>query len=97
MPKQKHSIIIGKGGATIKELQAKFGVVIRIPRPEDASSIVSVEGPDKKQVDGAEKAIESLIGMEVRCNSASINNTTSPLWCMCFVRLALALLHVRVV
>lgn len=69
MPKQKHSIIIGKGGATIKDLQAKFGVMIRIPRPEDASTMVAVEGHDKRQVDEVEKAIEALLRMEVRVPS----------------------------
>lgn len=41
-------------------------MIIKIPRPEDANTIVSVEGHNKGQVDDVEKAIEGLLRMEVR-------------------------------
>lgn len=58
VPKTQHSRLIGKGGAwfptahkclisegaTIKQLQADSGTVIKVPKPDDPSGKVGVEG-----------------------------------------------------
>lgn len=54
--KSKHGIIIGKGGATIKELEAKYGVKIVLPK--DDSNTITVNG-DKAS--DAVAAIQELV------------------------------------
>lgn len=55
--KSKHGIIIGKGGATIKDLENKYGVKIVLPK--DDSNTITVNGD--KAAD-AVAAIQELVG-----------------------------------
>lgn len=46
-----HRKIIGKGGAKIRELQSKFKVRILLPRGEEASDVVVIEGAEESCLD----------------------------------------------
>jgi len=64
VPKHLHSIIVGKGGQTIKNLHKETGAFITVPKHEDSSQKVEVEGT-KETLEKAKQAIEHLLGIEI--------------------------------
>jgi len=60
-PKAKHSIIIGKGGSSIRELQSKHSVQIQVPMNSEPSSVIGIQGSMSCIAD-ARQSIERLIG-----------------------------------
>lgn len=53
-----HRKIIGKGGGKIRELQSKFKVRILLPRGEEASDNVVIEGPEESCLDCREVLLD---------------------------------------
>ena len=64
--KSKHGLIIGKAGATIKDLEAKYGVKIVLPK--DDSSTVTVNGAKAAE---AIAAIQELVAPKAKKSSES--------------------------
>ena len=56
VPKEHHKYLIGKQGATLKELQEKTCTQIQIPKPDSNSDVISISGPK----DGIEQAIHEI-------------------------------------
>jgi len=67
VPKNRVGSVIGHGGATIKELQAKHRVLIHV---EKDSGLVSIQGV-KNLVDSAHAAIEALVGHKLHAKKRS--------------------------
>jgi len=61
IPKEKHRIIIGKGGGVVNEIREENGVEISIPPPGDPDTSIIVRGDTMDDVDNAVKKIYSLI------------------------------------
>eukprot|EP01006_Ploeotia_vitrea_P030011 TRINITY_DN62468_c0_g1_i2.p1 TRINITY_DN62468_c0_g1~~TRINITY_DN62468_c0_g1_i2.p1 ORF type:complete len:197 (-),score=36.99 TRINITY_DN62468_c0_g1_i2:194-784(-) len=59
--KKMHPRVIGKGGATIKELQSKTGAKINVPGKNDTSSFIKIFGL-QAQIDHAKDEIDKLCG-----------------------------------
>lgn len=70
--KSKHGIIIGKGGATIKDLENKYGVKIVLPK--DDSNTITVNGD--KAAD-AVAAIQELVAPKKASKSEPVSKATS--------------------
>ena len=68
--KSKHGLIIGKGGATIKDLEAKFGVKIILPK--DESSTVTVNGAKAAE---AIAAIQEIVSPKEKKSSSSSSSS----------------------
>lgn len=68
--KSKHGLIIGKGGATIKDLESKFGVKIALPK--DDSSTVTVTGAKAAE---AVAAIQELVAPKDKKSSSSSSSS----------------------
>lgn len=56
VPKEYHGIILGKGGAKLKELEKQTGTKITIPKENETFGRIVVTGPK----DGIEKAIHEI-------------------------------------
>jgi phosphatidylserine/phosphatidylglycerophosphate/cardiolipin synthase-like enzyme len=65
IPSKEVGKIIGKGGETIKSLQAEFGVHINVPKGQEPSTEVIVGGPAKQNVDAALAKISNILGHSV--------------------------------
>src|SRR5690242_13928984 len=70
--KSKHGLIVGKGGATIKDLEAKYGV--KIIMPKDESTTVTVNGTKAAE---AIEAIQALVAPKSASSSASSSSKAS--------------------
>jgi len=44
VPKEKHGQLIGKGGNILRDIQTRFSVIITIPKREDESNLIVLEG-----------------------------------------------------
>lgn len=58
VPRDVHQVIIGKGGATIRDIQQKFDVHVSIPR--DETETITIQGYEQK-ANEAREAIEKLV------------------------------------
>lgn len=70
--KAKHGVIIGKGGATIKDLEAEYGV--KIVMPKDDSSTITVNGAKAAE---AIAAIQKLVAPKEKTKSSSSSSSSS--------------------
>lgn len=72
--KSKHGIVIGKGGATIKDLETKFGVKIVLPK--DDSSTITVNGAKAAEAIEAIQALVAPKGDKKASSSSSSSSST---------------------
>lgn len=70
--KSKHGLIIGKGGATIKDLETKYGVKIVLPK--DDSSTITVNGAKAAE---AIAAIQELVAPKEKKSASSSTSSKS--------------------
>ena len=63
--------IIGKGGETIKKLQADSGANLDIQKSDDGSSSVKISGDDSKSVNAAVAAVKAILAKSAGFNQAS--------------------------
>jgi hypothetical protein len=49
VPREIHQVIIGKGGATIRDIQQRFDVHVSIPRNETESETIVIQGKWTRQ------------------------------------------------
>lgn len=64
VPAAFHPRLIGKGGATVKQLQTDHNVRIKIPNKEENSDEIVIVGPNE-DVQKAWKSMETLLGFKV--------------------------------
>eukprot|EP00008_Paramoeba_atlantica_P010161 CAMPEP_0201489520 /NCGR_PEP_ID=MMETSP0151_2-20130828/22854_1 /ASSEMBLY_ACC=CAM_ASM_000257 /TAXON_ID=200890 /ORGANISM="Paramoeba atlantica, Strain 621/1 / CCAP 1560/9" /LENGTH=241 /DNA_ID=CAMNT_0047875139 /DNA_START=20 /DNA_END=742 /DNA_ORIENTATION=- len=60
-----HHLIVGKGGATIKELKSSTKTTITLPPRDSSSSIITIEGDDKNR-DAAVKKISEIVDSHLK-------------------------------
>jgi hypothetical protein len=65
IPKSKHGIVIGKGASTLKELQTKYNVQIRMPNRDDTSCAVEIMAQSDDSIARLKHALEQLLGFTV--------------------------------
>jgi polyribonucleotide nucleotidyltransferase len=63
--------IIGKGGETIKKLQADSGANLDIQKSDDGSSSIKISGDDSKSVNNAVAAVKAILAKSAGFNQAS--------------------------
>lgn len=64
VPKPAHTEVIGKGGATVKQIQTDADVRVMIPPRDDASDVISILGT-AENVKKAKALIERAVGIKV--------------------------------
>jgi hypothetical protein len=59
VPKELHGKVIGKGAATLKDIESDYGVRLIVPKRDDASDQVVIEGtPEAVSGQGAARKEE---------------------------------------
>jgi rRNA processing protein Krr1/Pno1 len=76
VPKNKHSLIIGKGGSNLRELQEKFQVYVQVPGQNDPSTTVTLHG-STEGIAQAKAQIERLIGGKLSAASPAAAATAT--------------------
>ena len=62
VPKSKHPVCIGKGGSTVRHIQDTFGVRVTVPRGEDPSTSVILQG---ENLASAQSYLEQAVGLKL--------------------------------
>jgi hypothetical protein len=62
VPKSKHPVCIGKGGCTVRHIQDIFGVRVTVPRGEDPSTSVILQG---ENLGAAQSYLEQTVGLKL--------------------------------
>jgi len=57
IPKDKHGLIIGKGGQNIERIKATYGVSITVPPADDPKDIITLKGTSKEALEEAKYEI----------------------------------------
>ena len=79
IPSKDVGRIIGKGGETIKGIQAAYpGVRVDIPKGQEPHTTVTVEGPAKAAVDGALERISAILGFKVGSTTSGAVSQAAP-------------------
>jgi len=64
LPPQKHHLVIGSGGATIKALKADFNVSVNVPKKEENSTTITLIG-EPGAVAKAKAKIDEIVGISL--------------------------------
>lgn len=72
IPKDQHKFLIGKQGSVLKELQEKTATRIQVPKSDDQSDLVSINGP-KEGIEQAIQEIRGIIDEQSRTGTERLN------------------------